>query len=275
MRIAKADLVPTEANLLDAVRHLRRARPRPAEMLCEQVNARPHRATGRVPAEVLAEERRGCMCCPRSRSPSRSGRPGGWAGTATISVDGVRYSVPHQHVDERVWVRWSGEELVVTVVDAGPARSRSPGTGAGSAGRPADPRRALPGRPSRPPRACPGTGPHAPPTRPRRRSWPSATARQSWLVEAAAAGDGPGAVEDGRSGRVRQAARHRRGRPGAGHRGAGRPVRRRRPRLRSWPTSSDGPSRRRRDPGERGPQPATRHRRAGPASAPPRRRVGR
>jgi hypothetical protein len=29
----------------------------------------------------------------------------------------VRYSVPHEHVDERVWVRWAGDELVVTVID--------------------------------------------------------------------------------------------------------------------------------------------------------------
>jgi hypothetical protein len=36
----------------------------------------------------------------------------------TISVAGVRYSVPHQYIDERVWTRWAGEELVVTVVDA-------------------------------------------------------------------------------------------------------------------------------------------------------------
>ena len=54
----------------------------------------------------------------------------GW--DATISVDGVRYSVPHQHVDERVWVRWSGEELVVTVVDPATGRGRSPVTCAGS-----------------------------------------------------------------------------------------------------------------------------------------------
>lgn len=41
---------------------------------------------------------------------------------ATISVDGVRYSVPYQLAGTRVWTRFHGEELVVTtVVDDGPA----------------------------------------------------------------------------------------------------------------------------------------------------------
>ena len=40
---------------------------------------------------------------------------------ATVSVEGVRYSVPHQLVDTRVWVRFHGDDLVVTAVaDNGP-----------------------------------------------------------------------------------------------------------------------------------------------------------
>lgn len=40
---------------------------------------------------------------------------------STISVEEVRYSVPHPYVDEPAWARWSGDELVVTVVaDEGP-----------------------------------------------------------------------------------------------------------------------------------------------------------
>ncbi len=35
---------------------------------------------------------------------------------ATVSVEGVRYSVPHQLVDTRVWVRFHGDDLVVTAV---------------------------------------------------------------------------------------------------------------------------------------------------------------
>jgi hypothetical protein len=59
-------------------------------------------------------------------------RHGGWAGggpgraatqnrAAAVSVDGVRYSVPHTLADSRVWVRFHGDELIVTAVgDGGP-----------------------------------------------------------------------------------------------------------------------------------------------------------
>jgi hypothetical protein len=36
---------------------------------------------------------------------------------STISVEGVRYSVPHELIDTRVWARFHGEELIVTAVD--------------------------------------------------------------------------------------------------------------------------------------------------------------
>jgi Mu transposase-like protein len=108
----------------------------------------------------------------------------GW--DATISVDGVRYSVPHQHVDERVWVRWAGEQLVVTVIDPdGPreiARHER-----GQRGRPQvrdehypaehPGRRALPG--DRTPRAG----------NPTEAAFPAiGDGAKAWLVEAAAAG---------------------------------------------------------------------------------------
>jgi hypothetical protein len=35
---------------------------------------------------------------------------------ATVLVEGVRYSVPHQLVDTRVWVRFHGDDLVITAV---------------------------------------------------------------------------------------------------------------------------------------------------------------
>jgi transposase len=56
VRIAKADLVPTEANLLtgyDSFAGLTQA----CEVFCEQVNGRVHRETGRDPAEALEQER--------------------------------------------------------------------------------------------------------------------------------------------------------------------------------------------------------------------------
>jgi hypothetical protein len=37
---------------------------------------------------------------------------------STISMDGIRYSVPHELIDTRVWARWSGDTLIVTAIDA-------------------------------------------------------------------------------------------------------------------------------------------------------------
>jgi len=102
---------------------------------CEQVN-RPHRETRRAPVEMLAEER--ARLHPLSTTPFTvafgTTRRVRW--DATVSVEEVRYSVPHQPVDTRVWVRFHADDLVVTAVDPtleGPrpglrGRSRSPGT---------------------------------------------------------------------------------------------------------------------------------------------------
>jgi transposase len=117
VRIAKADLVPTQANLLDEYDTFEQLQQACAAFN-EQVNARPHRATGRPPVELLAEERARLHVLPEHPVTVAFGqtRRVGW--DCTISVDGVRYSVPHQHVDERVWVRWAGDELVVTTIEA-------------------------------------------------------------------------------------------------------------------------------------------------------------
>jgi hypothetical protein len=74
VRIAKADLVPTAANLLEDYPSFG-ALQSACEDFCQQVNARPHRVTRRAPVEMLAEEGPGCMRCPRRRSRWRSARP--------------------------------------------------------------------------------------------------------------------------------------------------------------------------------------------------------
>jgi transposase len=80
VRIAKADLVPTEANLLDDYQRFADLE-RACQDFCDQVNARSHRVTRRAPAEALARSAPGCTRCPSSRScwrsarPARSGRP--------------------------------------------------------------------------------------------------------------------------------------------------------------------------------------------------------
>jgi len=118
VRIAKADLVPTDHNLRPAYRcwaELEEA----CEAFCERVNAREHRATRRPPVVMLADERSRLHPLPALPHTVCFGqtRRVGWQ--STVSVGGAIYSVPSSLVDERVWARVDGNELVV--VHAGAA----------------------------------------------------------------------------------------------------------------------------------------------------------
>ncbi|MEU6647801.1 IS21 family transposase [Saccharomonospora sp. NPDC046836] len=121
VRIAKADLVPTDANLLDEYRRFADLETACREF-CEQVNDRPHRETRRRPAEALAEERMRLHPLPSQAFTVAFGTTRRVNWDCTISVEGVRYSVPHELVDTRVWARFHGDELIVTAVgEHGPA----------------------------------------------------------------------------------------------------------------------------------------------------------
>jgi transposase len=112
VRIAKADLVPTDVNLLDdypAFVDLEAA----CELFCDRVNGREHRLLGRPPVEALADERPHLHAIPDEPFAAVFGQTRSVTRDATISVGGVRYSVPHTLVDERVWVREHGDELVI------------------------------------------------------------------------------------------------------------------------------------------------------------------
>ena len=112
MRIAKGDLVPTDANLLPAYgswSELANA----CENFVETVNARAHRGTARVPAAMLARERSSLNRLPRSPFTSAFGVTRRANRTSLISYGGAQYSVPHAFADETVWVRVDGDELVV------------------------------------------------------------------------------------------------------------------------------------------------------------------
>jgi hypothetical protein len=114
--ISKADLVPTAANLLDEYRTFAQLESACREF-CEQVNARAHRETRRAPVDALAEERTRLHPLPTQAFTVAFGTTRRVNWDATVSVEGVRYSVPHQLVDTRVWVRFHGDDLVVTAVD--------------------------------------------------------------------------------------------------------------------------------------------------------------
>jgi len=112
VKVAKADLVPTEYNLLDHYRSFAEL-----ESACSSVsvelNARPHAVTRRVPAEMLEVERAHLHRVPDVAYTAAFGesRRVGWS--STVSFGGARYSVPHRLAGGLVWVRAGGEEVVM------------------------------------------------------------------------------------------------------------------------------------------------------------------
>jgi len=123
VKIAKADLVPTDTNLLseyDSFAALEVA----CEAFCELVNARVHRVTRRAPVEMLAAEQARLHPLPAVPHTVAFGVvrtvP---ARTPMIALDGGQYSVPHQLLGQPVWVRVHGQgsDEQVIVVHVGPA----------------------------------------------------------------------------------------------------------------------------------------------------------
>ena len=261
VRIAKADLVPTKANLrtgYNSFAELAEA----CEAFCEKVNGRVHRETDQIPAEALLRRAGPAASDARTRrSPPRSGRPAASTIDQTIRFGSVRYSTPPGLVGREVWVRADGEELVITAAPRRWARARSPGTGS--------PRRATRGSTCR----TTPTIPNSPTGHRSRRSPRAATAEEKAFLGARAgcallAGRGrrrrrpAGPVEDDRRRRARRTGRRRAGRRRARCRRGRGTVRRGRPARDRAP-----PRERRlgRIPGgrRRGPLRAARHQRLG------------
>ncbi|WP_307829996.1 IS21 family transposase [Antrihabitans stalagmiti] len=112
VKIAKADLVPTEANLLPDFASFAELEAACARW-CEQVNARPHRATGVPRVDRLVEELPNLHVLPDNPHILALGDERLVNSDQTISWHNVRYSTPDGHQGKRVWCRVSGEELAV------------------------------------------------------------------------------------------------------------------------------------------------------------------
>ena len=117
VRIAKADLVPTDHNLRPAYTDFAELEAA-CEAFCERVNTREHRVTRRPPVVMLGEERERMhplaavphtVCFGQTRKVDQQ---------STISVGSAIYSVPSSLVEERVWARTHGSELIVVHVDS-------------------------------------------------------------------------------------------------------------------------------------------------------------
>jgi hypothetical protein len=113
VRIAKADLVPTAANLLDGYETFEEL-----EVACEaamvRFNTRIHSMTGERPVDRLVRELAFLHPVPVEPYTVAFGETRAVSWSSTISFRGGRYSVPHRHMGDRVWVRVAGDELIVT-----------------------------------------------------------------------------------------------------------------------------------------------------------------
>jgi transposase len=117
VRIARADLVPTDHNLRPGYEDFA-ALEAACEEFCERVNAREHRITCRPPAVMLSEERDRLHPLPNVPHTVCFGQTRKVNWQSLISVGGALYSVPCTLVDERVWARVDGSELIVVHVDS-------------------------------------------------------------------------------------------------------------------------------------------------------------
>jgi hypothetical protein len=114
VRVAKADLVPTDANLLVAYGDWA-ALEAACEAFCVEINARPHRVTRRAPIEMLAEERHHLHRLPAHPYTAAFGETRSvGCPQPMVQLDWCLYSVPHQLAGETVWVRYRGEEVIIT-----------------------------------------------------------------------------------------------------------------------------------------------------------------
>jgi len=182
VRIAAADLVPAEANLLPAYASFAELRTACAAW-CIEVNARPHRATRCAPLERLAQERERLHPLPAQPFTAAFGVTRRVGRTVpVVQFEGGEYSVPERYAGGEVWVRNQDEEVVLVHLDR---------AGAVEVVRHA---RATPGQPRHDPAhfGPPPEGPLARAPRPRTADeaeflalGPGAVA---WLVAAAAAG---------------------------------------------------------------------------------------
>jgi transposase len=112
VRVAKADLVPAEANLREAYGSFAELAQACAEF-CGKVNGRVHRETCAVPAQRLAAERARLHPLPDMPHTAALGQTRMVNTDQTIRFGSVRYSVPPGLAGAEVWVRAAGDELVV------------------------------------------------------------------------------------------------------------------------------------------------------------------
>lgn len=187
VKLAKADLVPTDTNLraeYSTFAELEKA----CEVFMDEVNNREHRATRRKPAAVLAEEAPRLHRIPETAHTVAFGLARTVPeNTPTVTFENAQYSVPAHLLGARVFVHGSGPGEQVIIVHHGP----------GGPVEVARHERARPGSPAINDEHFPGIRTRVPGDyTPRARTADEAeflaigAGAATWLVEAAAAGTG-------------------------------------------------------------------------------------
>lgn len=122
VKIAKADLVPKDTNLLDGYDSFAQLEAA-CEAFCAGVNARVHRVTRRIPDDMLAQERARLHPIPASPHTVAFGVTRTVPATMPmVSFEGGQYSVPAHLLGQTVWLRVHGrgadEQVIIVHVHA-------------------------------------------------------------------------------------------------------------------------------------------------------------
>jgi transposase len=198
VKIAKADLVPTEVNLREAYGSFGELAAA-CDGFCAVVNGRVHRETCASPARRLEIEQTRLHRLPDAPHTAALGETRVVNTDQTIRFGNVRYSTPPGLVGAEVWVRADGDELVIAAdLAALPLRPDWAGTGPLGLAEVARHRLSVPGNPRIDLAHYPGhpQQPDGSPRPPRIRPATQAEAAflaigdgaRAWLIEAAAAG---------------------------------------------------------------------------------------
>ncbi len=110
VKLAKADLVPTDANLLGEYGSFAELEAACAAF-CVMVNAREHRITRRAPAEMLAEERARLHPVPAAPFTAALGVTRRTDMMSLVTPEGGQNSVPHELAGHVAHVRQHGEHV--------------------------------------------------------------------------------------------------------------------------------------------------------------------
>src|SRR5271163_1159629 len=121
VKLAKADIVPTETNLLAQYDSFAQV-----EVACasftELVNTRVHRTTRRVPAEMLAEERPRLHAVPDLPHTAALGVTRRVPdNTPMVTFEHCQYSLPATLLGHSVWIRHheGTDEIIICALDDG------------------------------------------------------------------------------------------------------------------------------------------------------------